>query len=57
MSQHVVRGGDLHGLFERLDDLGRKALARTGRSYPLVAIEEAGLDGFWIHRNLEREGF
>jgi len=57
MSQHVVRGGDLHGIFERLDDLGRKALARTGRSYPPVVIEEAGLDGFLIHRNLEREGF
>jgi transposase len=56
MSQHLVRGGDLHGLFERLGDLRRKALARMGQSYPVVVIEEAGLDGFWIHRNLEREG-
>jgi transposase len=56
MSQHGVRGGDLHGLLERLGDLRRKALARTGQSYPIVVVEEAGLDGFWIHRNLEREG-
>src|SRR5579859_6023378 len=27
-------------------------LVRTGR----VSIQEAGLDGFWIHRVLEREG-
>jgi transposase len=31
-------------------------MARMGRSYPIVVIQEAGLDGFWIHRALEREG-
>ena len=25
------------------------------RSFPLVVIQEAGLDGFWLHRALERE--
>ncbi|QGN00199.1 transposase (plasmid) [Methylocystis parvus] len=34
----------------------RKALARTGKSFPIVVIQEAGLDGFWIHRVLENEG-
>jgi transposase len=34
----------------------RKALTRTGRSFPIVTIQEAGLDGFWIHRVLQQEG-
>ncbi len=29
---------------------------RTGHSYPIIVIQEAGLDGFWLHRILEREG-
>ena len=56
MSQHSLPSGDLHGLFERLAEHRRKALARMGRDYPIVVIQEAGLDGFWIHRALEREG-
>ena len=31
-------------------------MARTGQSYPIVTIQEAGLDGFWIHRVLHQEG-
>ncbi|MBP0112275.1 transposase, partial [Bradyrhizobium vignae] len=34
----------------------RKAQARTGESYPIIAIQEAGLDGFWLHRALQQEG-
>ena len=34
----------------------RKAAARTGRDFPIIVIQEAGLDGFWIHRVLESEG-
>ncbi|TIT23051.1 MAG: transposase, partial [Mesorhizobium sp.] len=33
-----------------------KALHRTGRAYPIITIQEAGLDGFWLHRLLTREG-
>jgi transposase len=29
---------------------------RTGRGFPIIVIQEAGLDGFWIHRVLEAEG-
>lgn len=32
-----------------------KAQARLGKLYPFVVIQEAGLDGFWIHRVLDRE--
>ena len=30
--------------------------ARTGRVFPFVIIQEAGLDGFWIDRVLQNEG-
>ncbi len=56
MSQHATPAGDLRQLFECLAELKRKALARTGQTYPIIVIQEAGLDGFWIHRALEREG-
>lgn len=56
MSKHPVTGGDLPGLFEQFAHLQEKARARTGRVFPIVVIQEAGLDGFWIHRALERHG-
>jgi transposase len=56
MSKHTVAGGDLAGLFERFGQLQEKAQARTGRSHPIIVIQEAGLDGFWIHRALQAEG-
>ncbi|RZF58042.1 transposase, partial [Sphingomonas populi] len=34
----------------------RQAEARTGTRYGFVVIQEAGLDGFWLHRKLEAEG-
>src|ERR1700680_4543994 len=27
-----------------------------GQSFPIIVIQEAGLDGFWIHRVLQSEG-
>ncbi len=33
-----------------------RALARTGKVFPFVVIQEAGLDGFWIDRVLRKEG-
>ena len=56
MSKHTITGGDLPGLFERFALLQERARARSGRTYPVVVIQEAGLDGFWIHRALERQG-
>ncbi len=56
MSQHSVRGGDAAGLLNHLAKLRAKAQARTGRRFPLIVIQEAGLDGFWVHRVLEQEG-
>ena len=56
MSKHQVRGGDVAGLLTRFSQLQAKSKARTGQSYRLVVIHEAGLDGFWIHRTLKNTG-
>jgi transposase len=56
MSKHSVRGGDAAGLLQRFSQLQERAEGRTGRRVPIVVIQEAGLDGFWIHRMLEGEG-
>jgi transposase len=56
MSKHTVRGGDIAGLLTCIAELKAKAHTRTGRLFPVVAIQEAGLDGFWIHRVLVGEG-
>jgi len=56
MSKHSVRGGDVAGLLMRFAQLQEKAHARTGQRFPIIAVQEAGLDGFWIHRVLESEG-
>ena len=56
VSKKSVRGGDVTGLLERFAQLRKKAQARTGRNFPIIVIQEAGLDGFWIHRVLQNEG-
>jgi transposase len=56
MSKHLVPAGDVFGLLRRFAELRRKAAARTGRDFPVIVIQEAGLDGFWIHRVLQSEG-
>src|SRR3954469_20787060 len=56
MSKHAVRSGDIAALLARLSQLKEKARARTGQVFPIIVIQEAGLDGFWIHRVLQSEG-
>ena len=56
MSKHSVKAGNVVGLFERFTTLTEKALARTGEHFPIIVIQEAGLDGFWIHRVLVSRG-
>jgi transposase len=55
MSQHSVPAGEVCELLRRFAELKRKAAARTGRDFPIIVIQEAGLDGFWIHRVLRSE--
>jgi len=56
MSKHSVKAGDLAALLKLLAELKCKAQARTGEGYPIITIQEAGLDGFWLHRALQQEG-
>ncbi|OHV62810.1 transposase [Mesorhizobium sp. LCM 4577] len=56
MSKHSVPAGDLVGLLTLFGKLRERCEAKTGCDYPIVSIQEAGLDGFWIHRALEKEG-
>src|SRR5258707_960866 len=56
MSKHSVPASDVAGLLRRFAELRRKTAARTGRDFPIIVIQEAGLDGFWIHRVLQSEG-
>jgi transposase len=53
MSKHAVRGGGVAGLLARLSQLQNKAQARTGQRLAPIVIQQAVLDGFWIHRVLE----
>ncbi len=52
MCRHTVTGGDTAGLFSCFAALRQKATRRRCKLYPLVVIQEAGLDGFWIGRVL-----
>src|ERR1051325_8182214 len=56
MSKHSVPSGDIPALLARMSQLKEKACARTGQVFPIIVIQEAGLDGFWIHRVLQQEG-
>jgi transposase len=56
MSKHSVSAGDIAALLARFSELSKKAWARTRKSFPIIVIQEAGLDGFWIHRVLLGEG-
>src|ERR1039458_279116 len=56
MSKHSMPAGDICAPLARFLALKQKAVARTGQSFPIIVIQEAGLDGFWIHRVLQKEG-
>jgi transposase len=56
MSKFTVAARDVAGLLARFAELQRKAEARIGKRFGFVVIQEAGLDGFWLHRVLEAEG-
>ena len=56
MSRHSVEAGDVAALLERFTILRSRARLRTQRDYSIVTIQEAGLDGFWIHRALVAQG-
>ena len=56
MSRHQLRAGDIPDLLRRCADLQGSVQRRTGEVVPVIVIQEAGLDGFWIHRALVTAG-
>ena len=50
MSRFIVAASDIAGLLARFAKLQRKADARARKRFGIVLIQEAGLDGFWLHR-------
>ena len=55
LSRHQVPGGDGQALLELLWRL-QAAAARRSAPVMIIVIQEAGLDGFWIHRLLVQNG-
>ena len=51
-----MAGGDGAALLALLARIKDKAEHQLGRALRLVVIQEAGRDGFWIHRLLEAAG-
>lgn len=52
LSKHIVVGGDGKALLQLLHRLQTLATKLTGTPVSIAVIQEAGLDGFWIHRLL-----
>jgi transposase len=56
LSKRSIPGGDGAALLRLLEDLRAKAERGVGGPVKVVSIQEAGLDGFWLHRLLEANG-
>jgi transposase len=56
MSKHMVAAGDVTALLALLGRRRRQAEERVGGPVRVIAIAEAGLDGFWLHRLLAANG-
>jgi transposase len=56
MSKHIVAGGDWNALLALVLQARARAETRVGKPVNIVAIHEAGLDGFSVHRLLEQSG-
>lgn len=55
-SKHAVAACDGPGLLALLDRLRERAEHRRGGAVAIVVMQEAGRDGFWVHRLLETHG-
>ena len=53
MSKYLLAGGDGGALLQLFSKLRTRAERAVERPVKVVVIQEAGLDGFWVHRLLE----
>lgn len=56
MARKGLPVGGVGQLLTLVADLRSKVLSKTGLWFPVIIIQEAGLDGFWVHRVLVDEG-
>jgi transposase len=56
MSKHSVAGGDGAALLALLARLRAKAEQKSDGAVEMVSIQEAGFEGFWVHRLLAGPG-
>jgi transposase len=56
MSKYAISAGDGAALLALLTRLQNRAMRISDGSLRIVVIQEAGLDGFWVHRLLEANG-
>lgn len=56
LSRHTLKAWDLAGLLVLVEGFVDKVRRRTGETPRVVTIQEAGLDGFWLHRALQAKG-
>jgi transposase len=56
MSKYATSAGDGAALLALLARLQNRAMRSSDGSLRIVVIQEAGLDGFWVHRLLEVNG-
>jgi transposase len=56
MSKHSLPAGKSQDLLALLERLRAKAERWLERRVQIICIQEAGLDGFWLHRVLEANG-
>lgn len=56
MSKYSIAAGNIAALFELFAKLRESSRGRTGQNWPIITIQEAGVDGYWIHRALVKEG-
>jgi len=56
ISRYTLQGGDWRGLIELIEKIRRRVARELNRQVEMISCYEAGYDGFWLHRLLERHG-
>lgn len=57
MSRKGIPAGELGALLALISNVRTRTCSKSGVQGPVVIIQEAGLDGFWVHRALVDEGY
>src|SRR6201993_688805 len=56
ISQYTLDGCDWKGLLDLMERVRTRVAREVGRPAEMISCYEAGYDGFWLHRLLERQG-